>query len=294
MGCFLLAMSGKILITGSDGMLATDLAGASAEAGYQVVGLSHRQLDITDPNQVRQAFDQIQPDIVVNTPGIGVDACQVRPEDGYRLHSWAAGLLSRECNRIGSAIVYISTCGLFGDERKFYSEYDPVQLKTQYARSKYLGERATLDTCQRAFVVRPGWLFGGTLAHQRNFVYQRYLEAKREPVMRSADDKFGSPTFTKHLANKVLEIVQSEQYGLYHVTNAGGASRYEYVKRIIEAFGLSSVVVPVQSSAFPRDAPVPDCEQLENLNLRFMGLEPLGPWEEAVEAYVSILRSCGN
>ena len=128
-------------------------------------------------------------------------------------------------------------------------------------------------------------------SHQRNFVYQRYLDAQKGPVMRSANDKFGSPTFTGDLASKVLEILETEEYGLYHVTNSGCASRYDYVKCIVEAFGLTNAVEPVDSSAFPRTAPVPDCELLANFNLSLLGLETLMPWDDAIRNYVSVLKN---
>ena len=271
-------------------MLATDLARVWAAAGYQIIALSRSQVDVTQSSQVREALEQVRPEIVVNTPGIGVDTCELEPEKGYRLHSWAAGVVARECQSTNAIVVYISTCGLFGDEVRFNSEYDPVQLKTQYARSKLLGEQATAQASDRAFIIRPGWLFGGTPSHQRNFVYQRFLEAQKTPVLQSANDKFGTPTYTMHLAAKLLEIVESEAYGLYHVTNQGCASRYDYVKCIVEAFGLSASVEPVDSSEFPRGAPVPNCELLENLNLRFLGLEALGPWQEAIETFVAQLK----
>jgi dTDP-4-dehydrorhamnose reductase len=270
-------------------MLATDLARVASASGYQVIGLSHTELDVTQASQVREALQQVRPDVVVNTPGIAVDTCEERPEEGYRIHTWAAGVIARQCQKTGAALVHISTCGLFGDEVRYYSEYDPVQLKTQYARSKFLGEQAAKEACARTFIMRPGWLFGGTPAHRRNFVYQRLQEAQREPVLRSASDKFGSPTFTEDLAAKILEIVETDQYGLYHVTNQGGASRYEYVKCILEAFGLDTPVEPVDSSAFPRPAPVPACEMLQNVNLKFLGLKPLGPWQEAVHKYIKSL-----
>ena len=274
-------------------MLATDLARVAATAGYEVIGLSHSELDVTQASQVREALEQVKPDVVANTPGIAVDACEVQPEEGYRIHTWAAGVVARQCDRVGAICVYISTCGLFGDEVKFYTEYDQVHLKTQYARSKFLGEAAATRACERTFIIRPGWMFGGTPAHRRNFVYQRFLEANREPVLRSASDKFGSPTLAGDLAAKTLEIVETSEYGLYHVTNQGGASRYEYVKCIVEAFGLGTPVESVDSSAFPRSAPVPDCEMLENLNLKFLGLSPLAPWQEAIHRYVDVLKRDG-
>ena len=287
-------MGKKLLVTGSHGMLATDLARAGTAAGYRVTGLSHGELDVTQAQQVREALEQIKPDIVVNTPGISVDACEVDPERGFRIHTWAAQVVAHECHRVGAWCVYISTCGLFGDEVKFYSEYDQPALKTQYARSKLLGEQAVLQRCDKTIVIRPGWLFGGDTTHARNFVYQRFLEANKEPVLKSAADKFGAPTSTLALSEKILEIVQSELIGLYHVTNSGSASRYDYVKFIVEAFGLDTRVEPVDSSAFPRAAPVPDCELLDNLNLKFAGLEPLGPWQEALGAYVATLKKCAQ
>ena len=283
-------MTRKVLITGCEGMLATDWARVWAAAGYDVYALSHAQMDVTQPDEVRQALEQIRPTVVVNTPGIAVDTCELEPEKGYRIHAWAAEGVARQCQRVGACFVCISSCGLFGDEVKFYSEYEPVQLKTQYARSKFLGEQAARQACERTFVIRPGWLFGGTTSHQRNFVYQRFLEAQKTPIIRSADDKFGCPTFTEDLAASVLAIVESEEYGLYHVTNSGYASRYEYVKCIVEAFGLATDVEPVASSSFPRTAPVPDCEMLDNLNSRFLGLKPLDSWQDAIHKYVAALK----
>ena len=283
-------MAKKVLITGSEGMLAADLARVWAAAGYEVTGLSHAQLDITRREDVRQAFDQAKPDIVVNTPGIGVDTCESEPEQGYLIHTWAAQVVARQCQRSGAALVLISTCGLFGDQVKPYTEYDPVELKTQYARSKFLGEQTARQACARTFVIRPGWLFGGASSHKRNFVFQRFLEAQKATVVRSADDKFGCPTYTGELAAKILEVVETEEYGLYHLTSSGQASRFEYVRCIVEAFGLTTAVEPVGSGSFPRAAPVPDCEVLDNLNLRFLGLKPLDSWQEAIHRYVATVK----
>ena len=90
--------------------------------------------------------------------------------------------------------------------------------------------------------------------------------------------------------SKMLELIETEQYGLYHITNTGKASRYEYVKFIVETFGLSTEVEPVDSSVYPRSAPVPDCEMLENLNLKFLGLDPMTSWQESIQRYARSLK----
>ena len=283
-------MKRKLLITGSQGMLGTDLACLARQLDLDVTPLSHQDLDITSAAQVKEVLESIRPDYIINTAGVGVDFCSTNPEEGYRVHAWGAACVARHAQRIGATLVHISSCGLFGDEIKFYSEYDPVELKTIYARSKYLGEVEALARCERLYVVRCGWLFGGTSSHSRNFVFQRFNEAREKPVVKSAGDKFGSPTHTGALASKVLQLLETEEYGLYHVTNHGGGSRYDYVKCIVEAFGLTTAVEEVDSSFFPRQADTPSSEMLDNLNLRFLGLELLEPWQEATHRYVVQLK----
>jgi len=271
-------------------MLATDLAAIAGARGFDVTALPHARLDVADATAVRAAFEELRPDAVVQAAGVNVDACETDPLAARRVHAWGAACLARECERVGATFVILSTCGLFGDEVRFYSEYDRVVLKTEYARSKRAGEEAALALCGRVFVIRPGWLFGGLPTHARNFVVRRWEEARRQSVVQSAADKFGSPTSTWDLATRVLDLLQTQAYGVYHVTNSGGASRYEYVRCIVEAFGLRTPVEPVDSSRYPRPAPVPDCEMLENMNTSFLGLPPLPPWQEAIHRYVSELR----
>ena len=271
-------------------MLSSDLSKCSETLGLDVIGYSHNQLDITNPIQVRDVIQSIKHDVVVNTTGISVDECVNEPENGYRLHSWASGLVAAACEKIDATLIYISTCGLFGDKIKLYSEYDPVELKTKYSYSKYLGEQEARYNCRKTFVIRPGWLYGGTPAHQRNFVYQRYLEALNSPVLKSASDKFGSPTSTIDLSKAILNLLQTNAYGLYHITNSGIASRYDYVKCIVDAFEIDITVEPVDSSEFLRPSPVPNCEALSNLNLTFLGIEQPPPWQEAIHSYVQELR----
>jgi dTDP-4-dehydrorhamnose reductase len=199
--------------------------------------------------------------------------------------------VARECERAGAAFVSVSSCGLFGDDVRFYDEYDTPILKTQYARSKHEGERAACGWCRRAYVVRPGWLFGGRPEHARNFVVRRWEEARRVPVVASAGDKFGSPTFTEDLAARILDLLGTDAYGVYHVTNTGGGSRYDYVRHIVDTFALPVRVEKVDSSHHPRSAPVPACEMLDNFNTKFLGLPPLPTWQEAIERYVRKLRT---
>jgi len=281
----------RVLITGGDGMLATDLARVAEARGLAVNRLGRHELDVTRAADVRAAVQGLRPDAVVQAVGVAVDFCEENPEEALRVHAWGTACVARECDRVGAAFVSVSTCGLFGDDVRFYSEYDTPVLKTQYARSKDAGERLTFALCRRAYVVRPGWLFGGAPGHARNFVARRLDEARRVPVMRSAGDRFGSPTFSGDVADRILDLLDAEAYGVYHVSNAGGGSRFDYVRCIVDSFGLPTPVERVDSSQYPRIAPVPACEMLDDVNTRFLGFPPLPPWQEAIERYVKHLRT---
>jgi dTDP-4-dehydrorhamnose reductase len=281
----------RLLITGGGGMLATDLVRVAEARGHVVSAPTRDELDVTRAADARAAFEAFRPDAVVQAVGLGVDFCEAQPLEALRVHAWGTACVARECERTGAAFVSLSSCGLFGDEVRFYDEYDAPVLKTRYARSKHEGERLALGACRRTYVVRPGWLFGGSPTHARNFVVRRWEEARGAPVVRSAGDKFGSPTFTEDLAARILELLDGDAYGVYHVTNSGGGSRYDYVRHIVESFGLGTPVEKVDSSHHPRPAPVPACEMLDNLNARFLGLPALAPWQEAIERYVRSLRA---
>jgi dTDP-4-dehydrorhamnose reductase len=280
-----------ILITGGAGMLATDMAQyLQGEAGFDVVAPAREKLDVTRSDQVREALAAHRPQFVIHTPVCHVEDSEGDPEQAFQVNAWSAGILARECQKMGIEMVHISTCGVFGDEVRPYNEYDPVVLKTVYARSKYAGEQLVRDHCSRHYILRLGWLFGGRPQHQRNFVAARYREALQKPVMVGAGDKFGSPTYTKDVATLLPALLESGQHGLYHVANQGGCSRAEYVQGIVKEFGLSTKIEPVDSSYFPRRADVPDCEVLASFNLTFAGLPALQPWEEGLARYVHVLR----
>lgn len=279
-----------ILITGGEGMFASDFKTEALGTAYNVVSYGRSQMDIRNAAQVDRVFQQVKPDIVVHTAAItNVDYCEDHEDDAYAVNAHGTQNVAKASESIEAKLVYISTCGLFGDDLKAYSEDDPVQLKTKYAKTKYEGERFAGDYCTRSFIVRPGWLFGGAKGHSKNFVYKRYLEALQNETLYSANDKFGCPTYTKHLTSKILELIATERYGTYHITNSGSASRYEYVREIIKTFGLTTEVQEVDSGSFVRKAPVPDCEILKNNNLILNGFELLPDWKSSISEYVSIL-----
>ncbi len=283
--------SRTILITGGAGMLATDLAAyLNTQPNTRVISLPHEDMDVTQREEVEAVFAAYQPHVVINTAALHVDDCEINPSKAFLINAWGARILARACQQHRSVLVQISTGGLFGDEVRAYHEYDPVVLKTIYARSKYAGEEYVRQYCERHFVLRLGWLYGGDVTHRENFVVARYREALQKPIVYSANDKYGSPTYTGDVARAISDLLASQEYGLYHLANQGGGTRADYVRHILQEFGIDTPVEEVDSSYFPRKAQVPNCEILTSYNLSYAGLSLLPPWQEALARYIHTIR----
>lgn len=279
----------KILITGAGGMLGSDLGPVLEQAGHEVVSCRREELDICQLQAVRDSIAAARPGWVIHTAAMtNVDECERQPDLAYRVNTVGAWNVALASEDAGAVMVYVSTCGVFdGAKAEPYTEFDPPAPRTHYHHSKYLGEQVVARHCSRHFILRPGWLFGGSVQHRRNFVEARRREALAKPEMVSAKDKFGSPTYTVDFARQLEVLIPSGAFGTYHVANTGFASRYEYVAEIIKCLELPTRVRPVGSEAFTRAAPVPSWEALDNYCLRLRGLHTMRPWQEALEDYIT-------
>lgn len=278
----------KVLVTGAGGMLGSDFCTTLAKAGYEVAAYTRDKMDVRQLDQVKNSIAAEQPDCVIHTAAFtNVDECQRNPETGYAANALGSWNVALACADVDAAMVYVSSCGIFdGAKAEPYTEFDQPAPLTHYAKSKYIGEQLTATHCRKHFIVRPGWLFGGSINHRRNFVEGRRREALSKPEIASAKDKFGSPTYTVDFAQQVMELIESKAYGTYHVANIGFASRYEYVGEIIKQLALPNEVRAAESSAFPRSAPVPAWEALDNSCLKLRGMLKMRPWEQALKDYV--------
>jgi dTDP-4-dehydrorhamnose reductase len=279
----------KVLVTGSDGMLGQDICAIFNERGFTVDEQTIFTMDITDYDQVMRTIGAVHPDAVIHTAAhTNVDECQEKPDLAFATNAVGTANIAQACQAIDAILAYVSSCGIFdGAKAAPYHEFDRPAPLTRYANSKYQGELAVRDFCRKYYIVRPGWLFGGASGQPKNFVAARQREAMKKDVIVSAGDKFGSPTYTRDFARKLAELLPSRRYGVYHLANAGVASRYDYVAGIIRALGLPNPVEPVSSDHFQRSAPVPDWEALDQMMLRLHGFEMLRPWQDALAEYVA-------
>lgn len=290
-------MPQKILITGGAGRLAGRLAVYfNARPDVQALAVSRRELDVTDRRQADACLDAFKPDVVVNTAALLTEPCENDIELAYRINAWGARNLALACGRRDVVLAHISTSGLFGDEIKAYSEYDPVVLKTAYAKSKFAGEELVRQFCAKHVILRLGWLYGSGLDGKPDFVTARIREAHGRDVLECAGDKHGTPVFADDAAALLDRLLEAGESGTFHAACEGepGCTRAEYVRAILEAAGTSAAVKPVDSGKFPRMANVPDCEMLAGLNLSFAGVAKTPPWRERLQQYVFQLQERGQ
>ncbi len=228
----------RLLVTGAAGMLGQDVVAAATSAGHDVVALARRDLDITDAAAVTHAVSDASPAAVVNCAAwTDVDGAEAAEDDAGAVNGTGAGLLARAATDAGAHFVQVSTDYVFaGDATKPYVESDPVDPHSAYGRSKLHGEAAVREAAPRHAIVRAAWLFG---PGGRNFVdTMRRLAADRDEVT-VVDDQVGSPTYTGHLAQALVEIAERGLAGTLHVAGGGRCSWYDLAAATFAATGAA-------------------------------------------------------
>jgi dTDP-4-dehydrorhamnose reductase len=279
----------KVLITGSQGQLGKELCRQIDKLNQEhkpvkILATSLDQLDITDAKQVQTMVTSWQPQVIINTAAYtNVDACETEKHKAYQINALGARNLSVAAFSIGAKILQVSTDYVFdGKGNTPKQEYDPVNPLNTYGKSKALGERMVIETNPRHFIVRTAWLYG----EGHNFVGTMLKLATERDEIRVVNDQIGSPTSTIDLARCILDLIQTEHFGLYHGTCEGECSWYEFAKRIFQIKGINIKVNPISTREINQPARRPAYSVLENFMLNLSGLNTFQQWEEALEEYL--------
>ena len=258
----------KTLIIGASGMLGSDLCKVFPDA----VKLTHHDLDITDREQVIESILKIKPDVVINAAAYtNVDGCEDNKELALQVNGYGPGYIAEACARAGAKLVHFSTDYVFNGSKKEYVESDIPDPINVYGDSKLLGEKKIIENMDDYRIVRISWLFG---IHGKNFVETMLKLSGEMDTVKVVNDQFGKPTYTMDLASKVKEIIELEP-GIYHITNDGICSWYEFASSIIDN------VTPCTSEEFPRKAKRPKYSILVNTKT-----ESMRHWREALKTYL--------
>ena len=270
----------RYLITGASGMLGRDLQ--AALAGREVTALGRADLDVTDAAAVAAAVHGH--DVVLNCAAYTkVDDAETHEAEAYAANATGPANLATACADLGARLVTISTDYVFdGRATTPYAENLPRDPINAYGRTKAAGEELALEAHpEGTYVVRTAWLYG---EHGPNFARTMLQLAASRDTWSVVDDQLGQPTWTADLAAQLVAMLDADApAGIYHGTNSGEATWFEFARAVLEDSGLDPErITPTDSSAFVRPAPRPSYSVLGHDAWAAAGLAPMRPWREAL------------
>jgi dTDP-4-dehydrorhamnose reductase len=277
----------KLLVTGAAGMLGRDVMLAAGNAGHQVVGFGHSELDVADEAAAKARIEAERPDVVINCAAwTDVDGAEQHEQEATRINGAGAGAVAAAAAAVGASVVYVGSDYVFdGSKGAPYVETDQTAPLSAYGRSKLAGEEATRAANKRHFIVRSAWLFG---AGGGNFVETMLRLAADHGEVLVVRDQVGSPTYTWHLAYGIVRLIEGVEYGIHHMAAAGACSWYEFAREIFEQANVECKVMSATTEMLGRPAPRPAYSALASQ--REHPIE-LPSWQDGLAAYLAQRRS---
>ena len=283
-------MKKKILLIGAHGQLGSDLELALGH--HQVIGTTHETLDVIRSEQVRETVGTTRPQIIINTSAFHkVDVCETEVMRAFEVNACGVRNLALAAREVDAALVHFSTDYVFeGNASKPYTEEDSPNPVNVYGVSKLAGEKMVRFLWRKSFVIRTCGLYGhaGSSGKGGNFVEMMLKKARNQESIRVVNDQRLTPTSTRELARKVVELIETDYYGLYHITSNGECSWYEFAKKIFELQGIRSDLGPTSTQDYQSPARRPAYSVLANAKLQQLSMDDLKPWEAALQEYLEV------
>jgi dTDP-4-dehydrorhamnose reductase len=279
----------KILLLGHKGMLGNDLL---IELGcrHEVTGMDIDEIDIVSAAQCREAVDEITPEIVVNAAAYtNVDGCEKAKDECFAVNAEAVKNIAEACRGKNICIVHFSTDYVFdGSGTEPYKEDHPCNPINTYGASKLAGERYLQDLAKKYILIRTAWLYG---KNGKNFVRTIMEKARIVGQLEVVDDQVGSPTYTKDLAAAVALLIDGKATGIFHITNRGSCSWYQFAVKILQESGMTGVdVTPIKSDKLVRLAKRPAYSVLSMQKFIQKTGKIMQPWQLALQDYLKNVK----
>jgi len=278
----------KIALLGANGQLGQDLQRSLDP--HDVQALTRHDFDVTDHGRVRDKLLQIHPDVVLNTTAYHrVDECETHADLAYAVNTLAVLNLVRVANELDAVLVHISTDYVFdGRARQPYTEHSEPFPLSVYANSKLAGEILVRTMAKKYLLIRTCGLYGvaGSQGKGGNFVQTMLTKAKRGESIHVVNDQVVTPTYTADLADQIARILPTEQFGLFHMTNEGSCTWYEFAREIFELSGIQANLSATSSDVYKTPAVRPKYSVLENARLKELSMNQMRHWRDALAAYL--------
>jgi dTDP-4-dehydrorhamnose reductase len=273
----------RIYITGNKGQLGRGLEKALSD--HTLFGGDLPEIDITNLDSIRASIREARPDLVIHSAAMtDVDGCARNPDLAYLVNAIGTRNVALACQAAGCPALAISTNEVFdGTATQPYLEFDRTNPINPYAQSKHAGEVFVRDLLARFYIVRTAWLYG---YGGNNFVTKIVNRARSDGQLRVVADEIGSPTFVPDLAGAIGRLITSGAYGIYHFTNDGFCSRFDFARKILERKGLADIPIePIALADLDRPSRVPPYTPIRNFCGAQLGIT-LRPWPDALAEYM--------
>ena len=275
----------RVLVTGANGQLGSDVICEMKSRRLDVVGVDVKEMDITDEGMVFEVFDKVKPDAVIHCAAYtAVDDAEDHEDLCRKINAYGTANIARACKLHDAPMMYISTDYVFnGEGVEPWKPDDGTDPVNTYGQTKLEGELAIEEYLDKFFIVRISWVFG---ENGKNFVKTMIKLADTYDEVSVVADQVGSPTYTPDLAVLLVDMIQTDKYGIYHATNEGTCSWYSFAKEIFKQKGITMNVKAVKSSEYPTKAKRPFNSRMDKSKLTENGFNLLPLWQDALSRYL--------
>ncbi len=280
----------RVFVTGVKGQLGYDVVEELKRRGMEAIGVDIEEMDITDAGSVDEVITGANPDAVIHCAAYtAVDAAEDNVDLCRKVNADGPMNIAKVCKKLDIPMVQISTDYVFdGQGTRPWEPDDACGPLSVYGLTKYEGEQAVINTLEKFFIVRIAWVFG---VNGKNFVKTMLNLGQTRDHLTVVNDQFGSPTYTYDLARLLVDMVQTDKYGIYHATNEGICTWYEFACEIFRMAGMNVKVDPVTSDNYPTKAKRPSNSRMSKDKLTENGFERLPSWQDALERYLKEIKA---
>lgn len=254
-------------------------------SNYEVVGMGRSELDITNEEMVQKVISKLKPETIIHCAAYTqVDKAESEKDNAYLINGIGTRNIVIAAESIHSKFIYISSDYVFdGCSSTPYHEYSPVSPISIYGSSKLAGEMMVRDFHSRFFIVRTSWVFG---MNGNNFVKTMFRLSKERDHLKVVNDQVGCPTYTVDLAKCILQLMETNKYGIYHVSNSGSCSWFEFAKEIFKQTNKHIKLESCTTDEFPQKAKRPKYSVMDHMGLRINQFEPMPHWKDALTQFL--------
>ncbi|MCH6267003.1 dTDP-4-dehydrorhamnose reductase [Neobacillus citreus] len=279
----------KILVTGYTGQLGYDVVREGQSRGFEIIGVGSKDFNITDELVVNDYVKNLNPNVIIHCAAYtAVDKAEDDKENCWNVNVNGTKYLAKTAREINAKFMFISTDYVFeGTGELPFIETDRPDPVGYYGLTKYEAEQVVQSLLSEWFIVRISWVFG---LNGHNFVKTMLRLAETREELNVVGDQVGSPTNTSDLSRLLLDMIQTNKYGIYHATNEGFCSWAEFAREIFRIAGKTTKVNSITTEEYPTRAVRPKNSRLSKQKLIENGFEPLPDWKDSLKAYINALQ----